>query len=140
MSGVSEWITSREAAEILGVQSSSIPKMRRRVDLTGRPGGRRPAWSRQQVLELAEARRATENKLKRQRNRGPWEPTPPDYEHEWLLIRPAAVVLGIGANTLSNRVSAGLVPCTTNDNRRWFRLDHLEGIVRSRVAELRRRA
>lgn len=132
------WITAREAAEILGVHLSSIPKMRRRGDLTARPHRRRPSFSRDQVVELAAVRAAEAEE--RERRREPWTPTPPDEVHTWLLIKPAAIVLGIGPNTLSNRVSAGLVPCTNHDHRRWFRLDHLEGILRARAAERRRQA
>lgn len=98
-----EWVNTREAAEILGVRPSAIPKMRRRGDLTARPDGRRPAWSRAEVLELAETRRAAEVERERSRDRSPRKPSPPDDVHTWLLIKPAAVVLSIGANTLSNR-------------------------------------
>src|SRR5690349_7641357 len=133
---MSEWIGAREAAEILGVHPSSIPKLRRRGALVRRPDGRRPAFSRAQVHELAATRARAEEELDRRRKRPPWTPSPPDDEHEWLLIRPAAAVLGIKPTTLSNRVGFGRVPCTTHDGRRWFRLDHLEGILRARAVEM----
>ena len=131
-----EWITAREAAVILGLHPASIPKLRRRGDLVRRPSGRRPAFSRAQVEELAAARARAEVEREQRRSRR-WTPSPPDDEHEWLLIRPAAAVLGIEPTTLSNRVGSGMVPSTTHDSRRWFRLDHLEGILRARAVERR---
>lgn len=117
---------------LLGVQTSAVPKMVRRGDLHPREG--RPSLRRSEVLELAHRRRQEAAELEERRNRTPKAPAPPDTEHEWLRIGPAAAVLGISKGTLSNRVGAGLVPCTVHDHRRWFRLDLLEMIVRARAA------
>ena len=49
-----EWVTQVEAAELLGVHRSLVPKMISRGDLT--PRRRRPTLSHHEVLELAQAR------------------------------------------------------------------------------------
>lgn len=133
-----EWITNREAAEILGVQPSAIPKMIRRGDLVPRPR-RRPQLERAAVVELAAARARAATEAERRRAEREAKraagPRPPDDEHDWLLIVPAAAVLGISRGTLSNRVVAGRVPCTLHAGRRWFRVDHLEALLRARHLE-----
>lgn len=58
-------MTHREAALLLGVHMSLIPKMLRRGDLTSRR--KRPSWSRDEVLELATARK--ERAAERERRR-----------------------------------------------------------------------
>lgn len=131
------WVTQREAACLLGVHQITVAKMVRRGLLT--PRRKRPSLSRREVLALARAREAAAAELEGRRG-APKGPQPPDDEHTWLRIEPAATVLGVSAGTLSNRTSSGRVPCTTHDHRRWFRLDHLEAIVRARVAEQRQDA
>lgn len=93
-----EWITVREAAEILGVHMSAVPKMVRRGDLT--PRTRRPRLERAQILELAEMRAlaAQEREQQRAATAGP---RPPDDEHDWLLAPAAAAVLGCTEVALS---------------------------------------
>lgn len=126
-------MTHREAALLLGVHMSLIPKMLRRGDLTSRR--KRPSLSRDEVLELATARkeRAAERERRRKipRLAGP---RPPDEEHEWLLVPTAAVVLGCSEGALRMRANRGRVPFTVQGGRRWFRLDHLELLVRAQVA------
>ena len=128
-----QWVTHREAALLLGVHVSLIPKMLRRGDLTSRR--KRPSLSRDEVLELATARkeRAAERERRRKipRLAGP---RPPDEEHEWLLVPTAAVVLGCSEGALRMRANRGRVPFTVQGGRRWFRLDHLELLVRAQVA------
>lgn len=53
---MTEWVTQREAARVLGVHASAVPKMIRRDDLT--PRDHVPSLSRDQVVELAAARGA----------------------------------------------------------------------------------
>lgn len=126
-------MTHREAALLLGVHVSLIPRMLRRDDLTSRR--KRPSWSRDEVLELATARkeRAAERERRRKipRLAGP---RPPDEEDEWLLVPTAAVVLGYSEGALRMRANRGRVPFTVQGGRRWFRLDHLELLVRAQVA------
>lgn len=128
-----EWITVREAADILGVHMSAVPKMIRRGDL--KPREKRPKLLRSEVVALADRRtEQSAARVARRASRG-HAPQPPDTAHDWLLVAPAAAVLNLSAGTLSNRVSQGRVPCTVHDHRRWFRLDLLEQIVRARHVE-----
>lgn len=128
-----QWVTHREAAVLLGVHVSLIPKMLRRGDLTSRR--KRPSLSRDQVVELAAARRTAAAERER---RCPLShatgPQPPDDEHEWLLVPTAAVVLGCTEGALKMRANRGRVPYTVHGGRRWFRLDQLELLVRAQVA------
>lgn len=78
-----EWITAREAAEILGMHISAIPKMVRRGHLS--PRDRRPRFSRADVEALRESR--TARSASRAESRAP---QPPDAEHVWLNANEAA--------------------------------------------------
>lgn len=128
----SGWVTQVEAAELLGVHRSLVPKMIARGDLT--PRRRRPTLSRDAVLELASsrARRAEERAQRRARPRSAGRP--PDNEHEWLPAAAAAAVLGCTEIALGGRATRGQVPFTVHGGRRWFRLDLLELILRARAA------
>lgn len=126
-------MTHREAALLLGVHVSLIPKMLRRGDLTSRR--ERPSISRDQVVALAAARRAAAAARERRRPLVDMTgPQPPDDEHEWLLVPTAAVVLGCSEGALKMRANRGRVPYTVHGGRRWFRLDQLELLVRAQVA------
>lgn len=132
MSG-SEWVTHREAAELLGVHVSLIPKMLRRGDLSSRRA--RPALKRAEVVELAAARERVA--VERERRRAQplaVGPRPPDDEHDWLPAPAAAAVLGCSEVALKGRATRGQVPCTVHDGRRWFRLDLLELLLRAQAA------
>jgi hypothetical protein len=133
---VAEWITGREAAQILGVHISAIPKMVRRGDLA--PRRERPSLSRGAVVALASRREAAAAERERRRATPPARPQPPDDEHEWLLAPAAAAVLGCSVVAVRARANRGRVPSTVADGRRWFRLDHLELAVRAEVAQQRR--
>lgn len=132
-----EWVTHREAADLLGVHVSLIPKMLRRGDLTSRR--KRPALSRAQVLELAAARKRAAAERERRRSE-PIGLRPPDDEHDWLLAPAAAAVLGCSEGALGMRANRGQVPFTVRGHRRWYRLDLLELQMRAQVARERRRA
>ena len=126
-------MTHREAALLLGVHVSLIPKMLRRGDLTSRR--KRPSLSRDQVVALAVARRAAAAARERRRPLVDMTgPQPPDDEHEWLLVPTAAVVLGCSEGALKMRANRGRVPYMVHGGRRWFRLDQLELLVRAQVA------
>lgn len=128
---MTEWVTQREAAALLGVHASLIPKMVRRGELT--PRGRRPSLSRGEVLELAAARerRASEREKRRPASR---RPQPPDADHEWLPVPAAAAVLGCSTVAARARARRGRVPSVLHAGRRWFRLDLLELYIRARAA------
>ena len=127
-------MTHREAAQLLGVHVSLIPKMLRRGDLTSR--GRSPALTRDEVVALAAIRAAeAEERERRRTTPRPLDPRPPDDEHEWLPASVAAAVLGCTETALKGRATRGQVPCTVHGGRRWFRLDLLELILRARAAQ-----
>jgi hypothetical protein len=133
------WVTQREAAELLGVHVRAAPKMVRRGDLI--PWDAKPSLSRDQVLELAVARTVASAEREKRRTTPPQPPTvarPPDEEHEWLLPPAAAAVLGCSVVAVRARAFRGWVPSSLHAGRRWFRLDHLELVVRADVARRRR--
>lgn len=126
---MSEWITAREAAEILGVHKSNIPKMARRGELTRR--AERPVILRADVEALRQ-RRSQPKPLKPPREPKPARvPQPPDRDHDWLNSDEAAVLLGQGRSGVNYRVHAGKLPNELHGGRRWFRRDHLELVKRA---------
>lgn len=86
-----EWVTQNEAARLLGVHVSLVPKMVRRGDLT--PRRERPSLRRDQVDELAAARKAAVA----------------DQESRRTTPRPQAAATGrrarLGAGARSSRVA-----------------------------------
>lgn len=133
---MTEWLTQREAAERLGVHLSLVPKMVRRGDLTPRKG--RPSLSLDEVVQLAAARKAAAIERDRRRATPRVGPVSPDDEHEWLLAPAAAAVLGCSVVAIGARARRGRVPSTLSGGRRWYRLDHLELVLRAEVAQRRR--
>jgi hypothetical protein len=133
---MAEWVSQLEAAALLGVHRSAVPKMVRRGDLTPRRG--RPSLSRDEVLQLAAARAGAAEERERRQTAQPIGPRPPDAEHEWLRAPAAAVVLGCSMIALQGRVAREQVPYVVHDGRRWFRLDLIELLVRAHVARERR--
>ncbi len=131
------WVTERQAAALLGVHPSLIPKMLRRGDLKSRV--QVPSLSRSEVLSLAEARAAETAKLEARRAAKASGPRPPDEEHESLLAPSAAAVLGCTEIALGGRAARGQVPYVVHGGRRWFRLELVELQVRSGVAQRTRR-
>lgn len=132
-----QWVTQRQAAALLGVHPSLIPKMLRRGDLKSRVQA--PSRSHSEVLSLAEARAAETAKLEARRAAKASGPRPPDEEHEWLLAPLAAAVLGCTEIGLGGRAARGQVPYVVHGGRRWFRLDQIELQVRSEVSQRTRR-
>lgn len=100
-SGMSHWITVREAAEILGVHMSAIPKMIRRGDLT--PRRQRPRMNRAEVEALREHRAALRP------DAAPQVPQPPNREHDWLSAPLAAAVVGCSVVALNARARRGRI-------------------------------
>lgn len=136
---MSGWITAREAAEILGVHKATIPKLRRRGELTTRPDGERPAYDRQQVTELRNRRaqpRPEPPTLQPPPPYEPWRASPPDDAQDWLTSDQAAALMGVTRNAVNDRAKRGRLPSEMHDGRRWFRRDHLE-LVR-RVDQVKR--
>lgn len=128
----SGWVTQREAAELLGVHPSAVPKMIARGLLTARR--RRPSIARDQVVELARARAAAAEERAHAVPAAPRSPRPPDDGHDWLAMDAAAAVLGCTRIALQGRCARGQVPYVVHDGRRWFRLDLLELLLRAQHA------
>jgi hypothetical protein len=130
---MTDWITAREAAQILGVHMSAIPKMLRRGDLTKR--SRRPILNRAEVLAYREAREAARLRpLKPRPLKG--SPAPPDDEHDWLSSERAAAIMGVGSGIAVNaRARRGRIPSVLLNGRRWYRRDHLELVLRADAAK-----
>lgn len=113
-----EWITEKEAAAILGVHKSTIPKMIRRGALTRRE--QRPVLNLAQVLAYRDIRqRPPEPKPVKE------FPAPPDHDHDWLSADDASELIGISRIAVMARARRQRIPSTVSDNRRWFRKDHL---------------
>jgi hypothetical protein len=130
---MAEWVTQRQAAELLGVHHITVAKMVRRGDLAPRDG--QPSLSRNQVVELAAARQAAAAELAARREATPADPRPPDDEHDWLAAPAAAAVLGCTEIALYGRATRGKVPYVVHDLRRWYRLDLLELVLRASLAQ-----
>lgn len=117
----------REAAEILSVHMSAVPKMIRRGDL--RPRSQRPRLARADVLVLRDARAAHD--AARAAALASQPPQPPASEHEWLTADLAAEMMGVGPEAVRVRARRGKLPSELHDGRRWFRKDHLELVRRA---------
>lgn len=128
-----EWITVREAADILGVHMSAVPKLIRRGDLT--PRDRRPRLNRAAVVALRAARAAANEEQRQARRETRLPPQPPDADHEWLSAVEAGDLMGIGPAGVRVRARRGRLPSTTHDGRVWFRRDHLELVRRADQAK-----
>lgn len=130
-----EWIRAKDAAEILGVHLSAIPKMIRRGDLTKRE--QRPILRRSEVVAYRDARLAAEQS--RPRHPEPKAPpAPPDDEHDWLSTEEAAAFMGISRVAVSARARRGRLPSVVASGRRWYRRDHLALVRRAEEAKRRR--
>ena len=134
-----EWITYRQAAEILGVTHTTIGAMVK----DGRIGHRKLAASyypsinarsvRAHVAEREADRRVREQRRREQEDRR----RPPDDGEVWLSASVAAAVLGISRSRLWQRTRAGRTPCTWKDGRMWFRRSDIE--TRAAVVAFHRR-
>ncbi|GAA5122391.1 hypothetical protein GCM10023339_40710 [Alloalcanivorax gelatiniphagus] len=98
-----EWATQVQAAELLGVHRSLVPKMIARGDLT--PRRRRRTLSRDEVLDLAQTRACAAEPRAAQRTRVPAAGRPPDNQHDWLPAAVAAVILGCTEIALYGRAT-----------------------------------
>lgn len=139
---MSEWITAREAAELLGVHVSAIPKMIRRGELTPR-ARRRPSLRKSDVVALREHRVTRDSARQQPTERLKIEPVrahassplPPDADHAWLNSDQAAAFMGVTRNAVNDRALRGRLPSQMHDRRRWFRQDHLELVKRADPAK-----
>lgn len=104
----SDWITRREAIEILGVSRGALDRLIRKEHLTqaDRPTRR---LSRKEVEALATERR------------------------EWISARQAAEILGVHKSRVGQLADAGLLPFERgSDGRRLYRRRQVEVIANAR--------
>lgn len=127
---VAEWITVREAAQILDVHMSALPKMVRRGDLTKRE--QRPVLNRAEVVAYRDARQAAQVAAQKRATVGLRQP---DDHHDWLTPDQAAEVMGVSPVALNARARRGRIPSVVFKRRRWYRRDHLELVLRAHAAE-----
>jgi excisionase family DNA binding protein len=131
-----DWVTIKEAARLLGVHYSAVPKMVRRGDLTPRKG-KRPSLSRGAVLQLR-ADRAERARLRAQPpapKQAP-EPQPPDNEYDWVDAGAVAAHLNVGVPAVHQRARRGRLPFTlgSDGQTRFYRLDQVDMVLRAREA------
>lgn len=130
-----EWVTIKEAAQLLGVHYSNVPKMVRRGDLTPRKN-KRPSLSRKQVLALREVRaeRARLRALLPEAKKLP--PQPPDDERDWVNAAAVAAHLNVGITAVHQRSRRGRLPFTlgSDGQTRFYRLDQVDMAVRAQHA------
>jgi excisionase family DNA binding protein len=129
-------VTIKEAARLLGVHYSAVPKMVRRGDLTPRQG-KRPSLSRGAVLQLR-ADRAERARLRAQPptpKQAP-EPQPPDNEYDWVDAGAVAAHLNVGVPAVHQRARRGGLPFTlgSDGQTRFYRLDQVDMVLRAREA------
>lgn len=133
----SVWITHAQAAAILGVHPSAIPKLVRKGALSSRGRGPRPSLHIDEVTALLRAREEAKT-----RPRVPWRRprvrVPPDDEHEWVGAVRAATLLGVSRSRIAQLTAAGRLPFSTRAGQRWYRVDQLELIRNAREANRRR--
>lgn len=130
--GMEEWIRAKDAAGILGVHMSAIPKMIRRGDLTKRQ--RRPILNRDEVVAYRDARDTARSAPAKPRPAAR-PPSPPDSEHEWLSADQAAHLLGISRVAVNARARRERLPSAVANGRRWYRMDHLRLYLIAQSAE-----
>jgi DNA-directed RNA polymerase specialized sigma24 family protein len=132
-----EWVTIREAARLLGVHYSAVPKMTRRGLLHPRKN-RRPSLSRGEVLELRDARaeQAQLQALPSPVKAPPLAPEPPDKEHDWVRADVVAAHLGVGVTAVHQRARRGRLPFTlgSDEATRFYRLELVDMAIRAQFA------
>lgn len=132
-----EWVTIREAARLLGVHYSAVPKMTRRGLLHPREA-QVPSLSRTEVLSLRDARaeQARLRALPPPAKEPPPAPDPPDNEHEWVPAHVVAEHLGVGVSAVHQRARRGRLPFAfgSDGTTRFYRLDLVDMAIRAQAA------
>jgi len=136
---MSDWITYREAAAILGCHVSNVAKLIDKGELTSR-GKRGGSLDRDQVQALARHRaHLRETRAKRPPHRYQRVDHRPDHEHEWLSPTQVAVLLGVTKPAVIGRITRERLPAVRNGGRLWVRRDLLEQVEDARLARRTRR-
>ena len=133
VSAPSEWVSQVDAARILGVHRSAVPKMVRRGDLS--PRHERPNLKRSDVEALRDARAERSRLLSLPPEPKP-APQPPDEHPDWVLAKDLATEMGVGgAWVVHQRARRGRLPyVTAADGTRWFRRDLVAMAVQAQEA------
>ena len=144
MPSVDEWITYREAADILGCVESNVPKLIAKGHLTRRTQGdgrrvRQGSLSRRAVEELARRRAAAAARPKPARRGYERVDHRPDTDHVWLSPAEAAVQIGVTAQANRARVKRGRLPATESGGRIWIQAEHFHQVEAARTATRLRR-
>lgn len=138
VSQASDWVTQKQAAQILGLgkSASAIPKLVRRGLL--HPRRERPSLSRAEVEQLRDVRaeRARLRALQRSLTDSHPDPVPPDDHPEWLLASQLAHEMGVGGPwVVHQRARRGRLPYAIGeDGTRWFRRDLVAMAIRAQLA------
>src|SRR6476469_1513870 len=132
-----EWVTYKQAARILGVHFSNVPKMVRRGDLTPHPT-RRPSLRLADVIRLRDARaeRARLRSLPPEPRPPKDPPQPPDREQPWVGAEVVARHMGVGVSAVHQRSRRGRLPFALgSDGRtRFYQLAQVDATLRAQVA------
>ncbi|WP_416957816.1 hypothetical protein ACNKF0_09495 [Nocardioides sp. T5] len=132
-----EWVTIKEAALLLGVHYSAVPKMTRRGLLHPRKD-QRPSLSRAEVLKLRDARaeQARLQALPLPAKAPPPAPEPPDKKHDWVRADVVAAHLGVGVTAVHQRARRGRLPFTLgpDGSTRFYRLELVDMAIRAQAA------
>lgn len=128
-----EWLSFRQAAELVGCSEGAIATAvadglvkQRRVHRT------RPSVERASVERFAETwQRRQERRAERRERRA--APGPPSDEHVWLDSQTAALLLGVGRTRVSQLAARGSLPHRRYAGRLWFRRDLVEQIAAARA-------
>ncbi|SDS20770.1 DNA binding domain-containing protein, excisionase family [Nocardioides scoriae] len=130
-------MTYAQAAAILGVHVSNVPKLVTRGEIRSR-GTRGPHASllRADVEAVLERRRERRRAKAGQEAAPPPRPVtaPPDDDHEWLTLEEAGEVIGISGQAVGKRAKRGKIPHVRQGVRVWVRADHAQIAANSRTA------
>ncbi len=130
-------VTYAQAADILGVHVSNVPKLVTRGEIRSR-GTRGPHASlvRADVEAVLEHRRERRRLKAEQEAAPPPRPAsaPPDDEHAWLTLEEAGEVIGISGQAVGKRARKGTIPHVRDGVRVWVRADHAEMAANVRAA------
>lgn len=144
------WITWVQAAELIGVSTTTINNMVRDGRLEHRPGPRKqPSVSlvsaRQVAADRREAQRAAEEaaaeRAQARRDRAARRAEahaaanqPPDDGDVWLSMTETALLLGITKAAVRQKIAADRLPATRHGRRWWIRRQHAENLAAARAA------
>lgn len=140
---MTDWITQREAAGILGVHKSRVAKLVAEGQLHPRRApAHRASLDRREVVALATWRADAPGRARLERERRAAERDAartyhrvPDDGHDWLSIRQVAELLGLSKAAVLKRCRRGQLAYVEHGRQLWVRRDLLELAERARAAQ-----